>query len=242
MTRLMYEDHAVKLLHGDAWDWLASGEACDVDAVITDPPYSERTHAGSDAATRHAIDGAHRQKIAYAPMDDTQARALVENLAVVCAGWMAFMSDDTLAPAYRTAAAGVGRMDFAHVPCLQHRPRLVGDGPGSGAVSLCVSRPRERRFLSWGSLPCWYESRPERGEVMGAKPLALMRAIVRDYTRPGDLVLDPFCGSGTTALACRMEGRRCLTIERDANTVEIARRRLALTPIETARGQLPLLT
>jgi site-specific DNA-methyltransferase (adenine-specific) len=77
---------------------------------------------------------------------------------------------------------------------------------------------------------------------MGAKPLTLMRAIVRDYTRPGDLVLDPFCGSGTTALACRMEGRRCLTIERDANTVEIARRRLSLTPIETARGQLPLLT
>ena len=53
-----------------------------------------------------------------------------------------------------------------------------------------------------------------------------MRAIVRDYSRPGDLVVDPFCGSGTTALACAMEGRRCITSEEKPEHYEIARKRL----------------
>ena len=45
--------------------------------------------------------------------------------------------------------------------------------------------------------------------------------------RPGDLVVDPFAGSGTTALACAIEGRRCITSEEKPEHHEIARRRLA---------------
>lgn len=52
------------------------------------------------------------------------------------------------------------------------------------------------------------------------------RAIVRDYTKPGDLVVDPFCGGGTTALACAIEGRCCITSEMDPATFELARKRL----------------
>jgi DNA modification methylase len=40
-------------------------------------------------------------------------------------------------------------------------------------------------------------------------------------------VLDPFLGSGTTALACVREGRSCVGIEREPAYLEIARRRLA---------------
>ena len=67
---------------------------------------------------------------------------------------------------------------------------------------------------------------PERCEVVGGKPLALMAAIVRDYSRPGDLIVDPFCGSGTTALAAAMEGRRCITSEEKPEHYAIAKRRL----------------
>ena len=68
---------------------------------------------------------------------------------------------------------------------------------------------------------------PERNmEVVGGKPLALMAAIVRDYSRPGDLVCDPFVGSGTTALAALSEGRRFVGSEQKPEHYEIARRRL----------------
>jgi len=58
------------------------------------------------------------------------------------------------------------------------------------------------------------------------KPLDLMRHLVRLVTPPGGLVLDPFLGSGTTAIAAEMEGFRWLGIEREAEYVAIAEARL----------------
>jgi len=47
------------------------------------------------------------------------------------------------------------------------------------------------------------------------KPLRLVETLVAYWTRPGDLVLDPFLGSGTTALAAKKLGRKCIGIEQD---------------------------
>lgn len=46
------------------------------------------------------------------------------------------------------------------------------------------------------------------------KPHDAIREYIRHYTQPGDLVLDPFCGSGGTALAALMEGRKAIAIDR----------------------------
>ena len=59
------------------------------------------------------------------------------------------------------------------------------------------------------------------------KPLDMMRHIVRVSSRPGDVVLDPFCGSGTTLLAAKLEGREYIGGDFDARWVDEARRRLA---------------
>ena len=53
-----------------------------------------------------------------------------------------------------------------------------------------------------------------------------MRDIIEDFTLPGDLVLDPFAGSGTTGVACRMLGRRFVGWELSPAYHEIACRRL----------------
>ena len=53
-----------------------------------------------------------------------------------------------------------------------------------------------------------------------------MRHLVRLVTPPGGLVLDPFGGSGTTALACEAEGFRWILIEREEEYVRIAEARL----------------
>lgn len=58
------------------------------------------------------------------------------------------------------------------------------------------------------------------------KPLALMRWLIRLVTKPGDIVLDPFGGSGTTGAAALLEGRRVILVERDPRYAEIARARL----------------
>lgn len=59
------------------------------------------------------------------------------------------------------------------------------------------------------------------------KPLDLLRYLVRTYTNAGDTVLDFTMGSGTTGVACRMEGRNFIGIELDPHYYAIAERRIA---------------
>ncbi len=58
------------------------------------------------------------------------------------------------------------------------------------------------------------------------KPVDLMRYLVRLVTPPGGLVLDPFLGSGTTAIACHLEGFQWIGMELDPEYCEIARARI----------------
>lgn len=59
------------------------------------------------------------------------------------------------------------------------------------------------------------------------KPLDLMRWLVRLVTPPGGLIIDPFCGSGTTICAAVLEGFDAYGIDQDEVSVETARRRVA---------------
>jgi site-specific DNA-methyltransferase (adenine-specific) len=59
------------------------------------------------------------------------------------------------------------------------------------------------------------------------KPVDLLRYLIRTYTNPGETVLDFCFGSGTTGVACRMEGRRFIGVELDPTYYAIAERRIA---------------
>ena len=59
------------------------------------------------------------------------------------------------------------------------------------------------------------------------KPIALMRYLIKLVTPPDGVVLDPFLGSGTTAIAAVLEGRDWIGIEREAEYCDIARARIA---------------
>jgi len=53
-----------------------------------------------------------------------------------------------------------------------------------------------------------------------------MEALIRDFTDPGEVVLDPFSGSGTTGVACKRLGRAFIGWERDLKYHAIAERRI----------------
>lgn len=76
---------------------------------------------------------------------------------------------------------------------------------------------------------CAKASKAERGENNihpTVKPIALMRYLVRLVTPPNGIVLDPFIGSGTTAIAAIQEGYEWIGIEREKEYCEIAARRI----------------
>ena len=71
------------------------------------------------------------------------------------------------------------------------------------------------------------------------KPVALMRWLVRMVTPPGGVVLDPFCGSGTTLVAAIEEGFDCVGVEREAEYVAIIEARVAAAQQRPQRVEKP---
>jgi len=58
------------------------------------------------------------------------------------------------------------------------------------------------------------------------KPVALFEYLIKTYTNEGDTVLDPTCGSGTTAVACHKSNRHYICIEKEQEYCDIANKRL----------------
>ena len=73
--------------------------------------------------------------------------------------------------------------------------------------------------------------KPKRSHFNGhltVKPVALVEHLIRLFSVPGQIVLDPFLGSGTTAVAAMRQGRACIGIEINGESVRIANRRVAI--------------
>lgn len=222
-----------------------------VDTLVTDTPYSERTHASHSPRTdvltacerdaRWAARGGKRSTINYDFWTPSDVAAFVESWSARVRGWFVSITDSELYPAWRDALRGADRYVFAPLPFVEtgSRVRLAGDGPSNWACWTVVARPRTADFHSWGTLdgahvdPLHgeyvgsYVGPAERKPVTGGKSLHLMRALVRDYSRPGDVVCDPCAGGGTTLLAALMEGRRAVGAEMMPEHFEIARKRLS---------------
>lgn len=203
-----------------------------VDAVITDPPYSERTHKGHDAsASGHAgfgKDGAQRNELGYGSLSEADVAEYATGMAAACDGWIVTMTDHVLAPALQRDLEAAGRYVFAPLPFYApgSRVRLSGDGPSSWTIWIVVARTAAQS--KWGTLPGGYVAGPgwREREHMGGKPTALMDRLVKDYSRTGQTVLDPYMGSGTTGVACHNTGRRFIGIEREHKYFDIACRRI----------------
>lgn len=206
-----------------------------VDAVVTDPPYSERCHKGHDLGSGDARDGASRNAIGYQALTHLDVRRLAVAYAAATDGWIVWMTDSDLALDVRTALEDVGRYAFAPLPFYQagRSVRLSGDGPCSWTDWIVVARTKAQ--IKWGTLPGGYIAQAGWSDKqhMGGKPTALMNNLVRDYSRPGHVVLDSHMGSGTTGVACMNLGRKFIGIEIEPKYFDIACER-----IENAQRQV----
>jgi len=123
---------------------------------------------------------------------------------------------------FRKYASGAGA-DGNTSAALGRESRCVGEeagidrGDGGGASRFfytAKASASERHYAGKNTHPT-------------VKPVALMRWLCRLVTPPGGLVLDPFMGSGSTGIAALAEGFRFLGMEQDAESVAMARRRIA---------------
>lgn len=221
----------IRLFLGDFADTLA-GESWDL--LCVDAPYGARTHQaneegkGKPDTTHGGGDSRERRPLSYSHWSSLHVERAVKVLAPRTSGWFCTITSHDLIDAWSDCLAAEKRYVFAPVPIVipGMSVRLAGDGPSSEAVYMVVARPRSKRFAAWGTLPGVYIVHPgdprRRSPRIGGKPLGLMERIVRDYSRPGDLVCDPCAGTGTTLLAALRTGRRALGSEIDHEAHAIA--------------------
>lgn len=211
-----------------------------VEAIVTDPPYNEKTHSGHDAAINmvHGCgdkwerpSGGHdvrrpRSPLCYSAWGESEIADFVSSWCGRSGGWFVCLSDSVLTEVWRAAFESAALRGFHPLPCVipGMSVRLAGDGPSSWAIYANVARPRA--YSKWGTLQGAYVGKQGEREHIGSKPLWLMSALVRDYSRPNDLICDPCAGSGTTLLAAAIEGRRAIGAEMCPKTFDLAVKRL----------------
>lgn len=245
--------HVVHL--GDCLEGMAAMADGSVDVVLTDPPYSEglyartRTNRGHgrrpngrpvSKADRTGQNGALAMaSLAIGAIDPILDAAAAQFLRLA-RRWIVVFHDSETGDRWRIAFGDA----YVRTGCwakTDPMPQVTGDRPAQGfeACTIAYASPGRMRWNGGGRPALWIG-----GTTKGAerdhnhpcpKPLWLMELLVRDFTDPGELVLDPFAGSGTTGVACKRLGRRFVGFERDARYHAIAERRLAL-----AREQLGL--
>jgi DNA modification methylase len=139
----------------------------------------------------------------------------------------------TLQPELKNAYRALGReLDWERVPAWAKAlefDQTILEALGIIENRLYIPKPSTRekneglrgrsKVLTRGT--GWTKSEQENPHE-SKKPVDLMERLVRYASREGELVLDPFCGSGTTGVACVNIGRRFIGVEREADYVEIA--------------------
>lgn len=206
-----------------------------VDHIIGDPPYEASLHAaksGMKGLVRP--DGSHHWKpLDFESVDAIRGQFVVE-AAPLCAGWFIVFC----------TAEGVARWaDVINPSPMKYKracvwvkpdstPQMNGQGPAQGAeMFVCAWAGDGHAHWNGGGKRGVYThlvNNPERhGGHPTEKPRRLMSEIIADFTQPGQVILDPFMGSGTTGVAAVMAGRRFIGIEMNPAYFDIASTRIA---------------
>lgn len=227
------------VIHGDCLRVMEDMPETSIDAVVTDPPYCSGSvsEASRSAAKGQGLRHENIGRFGWFVGDNMGTAGLVFLLRSVAfesirllrsSGSLLVFCDwrmvPNLAPAIESAGLRYQNMVIWDKGC-------VGLGTGFRAqheviLHFTAGSPKYHDKGTSNVLKCPRVG-PER-EHQTEKPVNLIEQLIRVVCPPGGAVLDPFGGSGTTGVAAQNIGRDCICIERDAQQVETARRRLVL--------------
>src|SRR5436190_19579263 len=212
------------LNEGDCVAGLVALDAASIDVVITDPPYEAEAHTSQRLVAR-AGGKLEIEPLAFPPITEALRTESAHHMARLARRWILVFCQVEAAMKWRAAleAAGVVYKRTCLWVKPDGKPQYSGDRPGIGYESIvaCHAPGRSRRNGggSHGVFIVDKSGDPRTGDQT-QKPVALMELLVRLFSDNGELILDPFAGSGTTGVAALRLGRRFLGWEMNAEYAE----------------------
>lgn len=215
-----YQDEAVTIYHGDCREVLPT--LAPVDHVITDPPYTERTHgmAKTNKGAGHGV-----KAISFAPFTDEELSAALEACGRLARRWVIASLDYAHAATFDASPPnGLRSLRVGVWVKPNPMPQISADRPAQGweAISFFHRADAKPRWNGGGQSGVWMHPVVQNAGHPTVKPLPMVIDWVRLFTDEGDLILDPFGGSGTTAVAAKLNGRRCILVEREERYCAVA--------------------
>lgn len=203
-----------QIIEGDSAHVLKEMPEGSIDLVVTDPPYLVN-YRDRDGRSLRNDDNAGGVMPVFAPMASAMKR---DSYAVCFAGWSAL-------PLFTAAWEAAG---------LRIVSQIVWQKRYASRKSYTEYRHESTYVLAKGNpakpvhpLPSvmeWVYSGNKRHPT--EKAVEIIAPLVRCFSKPGDLVCDPFSGSGSTSVAAALSGRDYLGIDIDPTHVATARSRL----------------
>lgn len=227
-----YQDDLVTLYHGDCREFLPLRGDRSVKCVITDPPYSDKTHEST--RTNNTANGRRGNRVlsgsfGFDHVSLAEVSTLLSDLGRLTQGWVIANLDYKHAfPLEAAPPPGLRLLRIGMWVKTNPNPQISGDRPAQGWESIGY-------FHRDGLRPSWTGGGKAGNFILPSsqgqghptsKPLPMVSQFVRWFSQPGDLILDPYAGSGTTLLAAKNEGRLALGCEINEAYCELAAKRL----------------
>lgn len=232
-----------QIIQGDCLDVLRSMPEGIADLVYMDPPFNTgRRHEQSNGSFDDRFADARAYLEFLRPRIEQSIRALHKDGSILLhCDWRAshhlrLMLDDQLGPAgfvnhliWQYGLGGSSPRSFARkhddIFFYAKSSEYFFDPPMVPATSARM-RGRVKKATDVIDIPSINNMAGERCGYPTQKPLALLDLLVNACCPPEGLVLDPFCGSGTTCVAAARSGRRYFGIDVSAAAIAVARSRL----------------
>lgn len=242
-----YDRDGITIYHGDCLEVLRSLDA--VDHTITDPPYARDVYVRLGSPNSHPPkagepanlgrtfklnNGARVKALAAGEIGniDEMLPTVAYEIARLTRRWSIVYSDVESCHLWRMHLELCG-MRYVRTGAWvkpDPMPQFSGDRPGTGFEPCTITHAQgAMRWNGGGHAAVWTWNTAkgdDRPDHPCPKPIGLMREQIEQFSDVGDLILDPFMGSGTTLRAAKDLGRRAIGIEIEEKYCAIAVERL----------------
>ena len=218
----------VRLICGDCREILPT--LAGIKHIVTDPPYEDELHKAMGRIRRN--DGQEMiQTLGFDGINATRDE-LATGLVAASNGWLIIFTLAEGVRAWRDPMQAAGAKWDTTLAWVKPdaSPRFNGQGAARGfecaVTAWCGAGYRKWNAGGKRGIYTHCVNTKRQGEHPTEKPLPLMAELLRDYTQAGELICDPFMGSGTTGIAAVKLGRQFIGIEQDPKWFDLSCRRI----------------